>query len=403
LDIAGGYPARGGVGMYLLGTEELEAVKRVIESGRLYRYPEDEISESKAFEREWSEKIRCEHAIVMSSGTAALICGLIGMGIGPGDEVIVPAYTFMATPLAVLAVGAVPVIVEIDETLTVNPKDLERKISSSTRGVIPVHICGFQCDMDAVMEIAVTYNLMVLEDACQADGGTYKGKRLGSIGNAGAFSFNEFKIITCGEGGALVTNDREIYERAMIHHDGGCALWDHNLDLKAPLFAGVNYRIHEISSAILRVQLQRLDGILASLRREKLILREELEGEKGFVFNPVYDEGGDCATNLALLFENQERAKSFVSRLKERGINAKAPLDSGRHVYMNWEPILQKRGAHHPGRDAYRLSPTSPTYTLDMCPKTIDILGRTVLLETSVMRGEDELKLFIECIRKALR
>jgi dTDP-4-amino-4,6-dideoxygalactose transaminase len=389
--------------MYILGTEELEAVKRVIESGRLYRYPEDEISESNEFEREWSEKIGCEHAIVMSSGTAALICGLIGMGIGTGDEVIVPAYTFMATPLAVLAVGAVPVIVEVDETLTIDTKDLEQKISPSTKGLIPVHMCGFQCDMDAVMEIAVTNKLMVLEDACQADGGTYKGKRLGSIGDAGAFSFNEFKIITCGEGGALVTNNREIYERAMIHHDGGCALWDHDFDLKVPLFAGVNYRIHEVSSAILRVQLKRLDGILASLRREKLVMREELDGEKGFVFNPVYDERGDCATNLALLFETRERAKLFVSRLKESGINGRAPLDSGRHVYVNWEPILQKRGAHHPGRDAFRLSPTSPKYTLDMCPRTIEILGRTVLLETSATRAEDEMRLFIECIRKALR
>lgn len=389
--------------MYILGTEELEAVRRVIESGRLYRYPVDEASESKAFEREWAEKIGCEHAIVMSSGTAALICGLVGMGIGAGDEVLVPAYTFMATPLAVLAVGAVPVIVDIDETLTIDAEDFKRKIGPATRVVIPVHMCGLQCDMDAIMEIAATHNLMVLEDACQADGGTYKGRRLGSIGDVGAFSFNEFKIITCGEGGALVTNNREIYERAMIQHDGGCVLWDHDFDLQAPLFAGVNYRIHEISSAILRVQLKRLDDILASLRREKLVMRQELEGEQGFVFNPVYDEGGDCATNLALLFESPARAKEVVDGLQGGGIKARRPLDSGRHVYVNWEPILQKRGAHHPGSDAFRLSHTSPAYTPDMCPRTIDILGRTVLLETKATRAEDELRLHLDGVKKMLR
>ena len=244
---------------------------------------------------------------------------------------------------------------------------------------------------------------MVLEDACQADGGSYKGKRLGSIGDAGAFSFNEFKIITCGEGGALVTNNRRIYEGAMIHHDGGCVLWDHDLDLKAPFFAGVNYRIHEISSAILRVQLSRLDNILASLRREKEIMKRQLASEKGFIFSPVYDERGDCATNLALFFESEERARSLVNRLKESGIPAKVPLDSHRHVYASWDPILEKRGAHHPGCDAFKLSPRCPTYSNDMCPRTIEILGRTVLLETSATRVEDELRLFIANVKEALR
>ncbi|HXQ33535.1 MAG TPA: aminotransferase class I/II-fold pyridoxal phosphate-dependent enzyme, partial [Anaerolineales bacterium] len=177
--------------MHILGEEEVDAVRRVIESRRLYRYHEEHASESMAFEREWSEKIRCQHTIIMSSGTAALICGLVGMGIGPGDEVIVPAYTFMATPLAVLAVGAVPVIAEIDETLTIDMKDAERKITSATKAIIPVHMCGFHCDMDAVMSVASAHGLMVLEDACQAAGGSYKGTRLGAIGDAGAFSFNE--------------------------------------------------------------------------------------------------------------------------------------------------------------------------------------------------------------------
>jgi dTDP-4-amino-4,6-dideoxygalactose transaminase len=386
--------------MHILGEEEVDAIRRVIESGRLYRYHEGHASESTAFEREWSEKICCQHTILMSSGTAALICGLIGMGIGPGDEVIVPAYTFMATPLAVLAVGAVPVIAEIDETLTLDMKDAERKITSVTKAIIPVHMCGFHCDMDAVMRVAAVHGLMVLEDACQAAGGSYKGIRLGAIGDAGAFSFNEFKIITCGEGGALVTSNKEIHDQAMIYHDGGCALWDHDLDLKVPLFAGVNLRIHEISSAILRVQLSRLETILTSLRKEKLAFKEQLAGDKAFVFNPILDAEGDCATNLALLFETADMARTFFENLKESRIKVRAPLNSGRHVYVNWEPILEQRGANHPGRDAFRHA-RKFKYTSDMCPRTLDILGRTILIETSATRTEEELGLCIKALKKA--
>jgi dTDP-4-amino-4,6-dideoxygalactose transaminase len=386
--------------MHILGEEEVDAIRRVIESGRLYRYHEGHSSESTVFEREWSEKICCQHTILMSSGTAALICGLIGMGIGPGDEVIVPAYTFMATPLAVLAVGAVPVIAEIDETLTLDMKDAERKITSATKAIIPVHMCGFHCDMDAVMRVAAVHGLMVLEDACQAAGGSYKGIRLGAIGDAGAFSFNEFKIITCGEGGALVTSNKEIHDQAMIYHDGGCALWDHDLDLKVPLFAGVNLRIHEISSAILRVQLSRLETILTSLRKEKLAFKEQLAGDKAFVFNPILDAEGDCATNLALLFETADMARTFFENLKESRIKVRAPLNSGRHVYVNWEPILEQRGANHPGRDAFRHS-RKFKYTSDMCPRTLDILGRTILIETSATRTEEELGLCIKALKKA--
>jgi dTDP-4-amino-4,6-dideoxygalactose transaminase len=241
---------------------------------------------------------------------------------------------------------------------------------------------------------------MVLEDACQAAGGSYKGIRLGAIGDAGAFSFNEFKIITCGEGGALVTSNKEIHDQAMIYHDGGCALWDHDLDLKVPLFAGVNLRIHEISSAILRVQLSRLETILTSLRKEKLAFKEQLAGDKAFVFNPILDAEGDCATNLALLFETADMARTFFENLKESRIKVRAPLNSGRHVYVNWEPILEQRGANHPGRDAFRHS-RKFKYTSDMCPRTLDILGRTILIETSATRTEEELGLCIKALKKA--
>ena len=293
--------------MYIIGKEEVEAVQRVIDSKQLFRYRGGEGGESEQFEAEWSKKIGVKYSIALTSGTAALICGLVGMGIGPGDEVIVPAYTFMATALAPLAVGAVPILAEVNDSLTIDPEDVEKKITPRTKVIIPVHMVGLSCDMDAIMNIAERHNLLVLEDACQADGGSYGGQRLGSIGHAGAFSYNHFKIMTCGEGGALVTNDREIYERALIFHDGGCSFRDHADKINTAFFAGWNFRINEILSAILRVQLTRLDGMLEAMLTEKRIMIQELEGAGPFTFNPINDIEGDCGTTVALIIESEQK------------------------------------------------------------------------------------------------
>ena len=247
--------------MYRIGKEEIDAVAKVIESRCLFRV-NNNLKEVESFEKEWAEKIGSEYALCLSGGTGALIAALVGLEIGPGDEVIVPGYTFMATALAVLAVGAIPVIAEIDDTLTIDMEDLEKKISQHTKAIIPVHILGFPCNMDAIISLAKKYNLKVLEDACQADGGSYKGKRLGSMGDAGAFSFNDYKILTSGEGGAVVTNDRVVYERALVYHDGGSAFRPYAKDLSIEVYTGVQYRVSEVTGAILRVQLKRLEGIV---------------------------------------------------------------------------------------------------------------------------------------------
>ena len=206
--------------MYRIGEEEIQAVARVINSKNLFRI-NNAGKEVETFEYEWAEKCGTKYALCVSGGTGALACALAGLGIGPGDEVIVPGYTFMATASAVLMVGAIPVIAEIDETMTLDPEDFERKITPNVKAVIPVHIVGFPSNMDRIDEIAKKYGVKVLEDACQAVGGSYKGKRLGSLGDAGAFSFNYFKNISAGEGGGVVTNDRKVYERAMLYHDAG--------------------------------------------------------------------------------------------------------------------------------------------------------------------------------------
>ena len=386
--------------MYIIGEEEVQAVRRVIESGQLFRYRGGEGGETDRFEREWAERIGVKHALAVTSGTAALICGLAGLEIGPGDEVIVPAFTFMATALAPLAVGAMPVIAEIDESLTIDPDDVGRKVTPRSKAIIPVHMCGLASNMDAIMRIAHKHDLKVLEDACQSAGGSYKGRLLGSIGNAGAFSFNHFKIITCGEGGALVTNDRIVHERALIHHDGGCVFRDHASQISVPFFAGWNFRMNEILSAILTTQAQRLDGILDALRAEKRRMMTDLADQDAFSLNPIHDPEGDCGTTLAILFDSPERAKAFIEELGKEGVRAGTPIDSGRHVYTNWEPVLERRGAHHPRRDAFRMSESSIEYSPDMCPGTLSILARTVCIPMSPTRPPDESGKLAACIKK---
>jgi dTDP-4-amino-4,6-dideoxygalactose transaminase len=189
--------------MYIAGEEEIEAIARIIRSGALFRYREN--SECERFETRYAAHLGVPEFALAASGTYGLAAGLIGLGIGPGDEVLVPAHTYMATATAVLSVGAIPVIVDVDETITIDPAALRDAIGPHTRAVIPVHMWGAACNMDAIMAIAAERDLLVLEDVCQGIGGAYEGRKLGSIGHAGAFSFNYFKNMTGGEGGGIAT------------------------------------------------------------------------------------------------------------------------------------------------------------------------------------------------------
>lgn len=360
--------------MYRIGQEEVDAVARVIETKHLFKTG-GKLNEVRNFELELAEKLKADYTILMTSGKAALISALIGMGIGPGDEVIVPGYTYIATALAVVAVGAIPVIADIDDSLTLDPIDAEKKITERTKCIIPVHIQGFPSNMDAICALAKKYNLFVLEDACQADGGSYKGKRLGTCGDAGAFSFNHFKIISAGEGGAVVTSNRQIFERAFIYHDSSAVAFfgDQLNGVETESFCGNEYRANEVMGAILREQLKKLDDVLADLRRNKKALMDRLAGH--FQFAPSNDIEGDCGTTIALKFDTIEEAAAF----EEKKLGGR-PINTGRHVYSNWTPIIEKRGAVHPLFDPFKMeaNKNAPDYSVDMCPKTLEILSKNV-------------------------
>ncbi len=363
--------------MYRMGQEEIDAVAKVIASGELFKTG---TSAREVFncEDELKAKLGTKYAILMTSGKAALISALIGLGIGPGDEVIVPAYTYIATAIAVTAVGAIPVIAEADETLTLDPIDVEKKISKYTKAIIPVHIQGFPSNMDALTAIAKKYNIAVVEDACQSVGGKYKGKMLGSIGDAGAFSFNYFKVITSGEGGALFTNNKQLFERAIIYHDSSAIAYfgEQMKDIESAQFCGTEYRVGEITGALIRTQLKRLDGIIADLHKNRDALKAGIEDL--YRIAPSNDFEGDCATALALRFDSFEEAQAFSKKF-----GGTIPFYTGKHVYTNWTPVMQKCGAVHPLMDPFKMEANKElnhNYSLDMCPKTLDYLKRTVYL-----------------------
>ena len=386
--------------MFRMGEPEVEAVRKVLMSHQLFRIG-GELQEVNNFERELREKMGVNHCLCLASGTGALIASLAALGVGPGDEVIVPGYTFLATAIAALAVGAIPVVAEINETMTLDMDDVERKITPNTKCVIPVHIQGFPCDMERLMQLKEKYGFYVVEDACQADGGSFHGKRLGTIGDCGAYSFNYFKIISAGEGGAMVTNDIDLYQRAIIYHDCGSAFWTYETPITAPLYTGTNMRVSEVTGAILRVQLTRLDGILADLRRVKRAITEAVADLPMLRVNPSNDLDGDCGVCLPFIFDDAVTAEKF-----EKLIGGTRPINTGKHVYREWTPILEKRGAHISAMNPYE-NPANAGLRLDTredsCPRTLDILSRTVYQMLNCDWTDAELAEVIEKIRQAAK
>jgi dTDP-4-amino-4,6-dideoxygalactose transaminase len=357
--------------MPIIETRSLVAALRVLMRGGLARYAVRGPSEVARLEEELSRTIGVGRALGVNSGTSGLICALVGAGIGPGDEVLVPAYTWVSSAAAALAVGAMPVLVEIDQSLTIDPVDLRAKITPHTRAIVPVHMLNLVCDMDSIMAIASEHQLMVIEDACQAVGLTWRGRRVGSIGHAGVFSFQQNKNIQSGEGGAVLTSDERLYARACMYHDVGNYMREGRVESDEPLFVGVNYRMPELTAAILRPQLRALDGKLAKLRERRAYALDRLSGSRSFTFTVCPHHDAPSAVGLAVYFDDVEAAREFatlpgISRL----------IDTGRHVYTNWESIRGKQPTH-PKLDPYVWAHRPIDIGPDTCPRTLDILERT--------------------------
>ncbi len=353
-----------------VGVMEMIAVNRVLAGGQLLRYRGGENGFTTRFEKRISEKIGVKHTLTVNSGTSALIAALVGAGIGPGDEVLVPAYTWVATAAAVLAVGGVPVLVDVDETLTMDPLDIERRITPFTKAILPVHMLNLVCDMDAITEIAKRHRLLIVEDACQAVGITYKGRRVGSIGNVGAFSFNQYKNLNSGEGGAVVTSDNRIFARARMYHDVGSYTRNHEFEGNEPYFAGVNFRVSEVTGAILYAQLPRLDRYIGRMRKRRDIMVDVLSRSKAFRVSPHNDPANGAG--LSIVFDAASDAEAFAK--SHRGVERL--IDTGRHVYTNWIPVLTRR-TFDERMNPYNWARREIEYSEETCSRTLDILSRT--------------------------
>jgi dTDP-4-amino-4,6-dideoxygalactose transaminase len=355
----------------MINVRVIASALRVLVGGELARYHSSRISEVERFEKEMQGFLGVDHVLGVNSGTSALICALVGCGIGPGDEVLVPAYTWVATAAAPLAVGAVPVLTEINETLTIDPEDIRQKISPHTKAIIVVHMLNLVCDMDAILAIAKEHNLIVIEDACQAVGVTYRGRRCGTMGDAAAFSFNVLKNIQSGEGGALLTNSQRAYTRALMYHDVGSYIRG-RVDANEPLFVGQNYRMTNLAAAILRAQIPGLDKKLKRRRDRRRYWLDKLSGSFGNRIRVSPHNDPDSAVGITVYFDDPREAQVFGS---QRGITRL--IDTDRHIYKNWLSI-RSGVTTHPKWDPYAWAPRNDVRIReDSCPQTLQILERT--------------------------
>ncbi len=313
-------------GFELWGEEERKEVNDVLETGILMRYgfdgPRKGIWKSIELEKEICKTFGSKYAQLTSSGTSALTTAMAALGIGAGDEVIMPSFTFVASFEAVLSIGAIPVLVDVDESLTLNPQAVLNAITRKTKCVMPVHMCGSMADLDALKAICDEHNLILLEDACQSIGGTYKGKFLGTIGHAGTFSFDFVKTITCAEGGVVMTNDEAVYVKCDGYTDHG---HDHKgVDRGADLhpFIGYNFRISELHAAVGLAQIKKLDTFLAIQKKNHTQLKNILAQLPEVSFRTIPDATGDSCTFLSWFLPTEDITKAVVAELKAQNIVA---------------------------------------------------------------------------------
>jgi 8-amino-3,8-dideoxy-alpha-D-manno-octulosonate transaminase len=390
-----------------IGADEEKAVLEVLRNKRLFRYYGPYGGDSKVgkFEREFAAYMRTSHAVAVSSGSAALACALVGLGIGPGDEVIVPAYTWISSAQAIIAVGAVPRLAEIDQSLTLDVADVERKSTTRTKAVMAVHMRGAPCRMDELLALVQRRGLKLLEDVAQAVGGSFDEQFLGSIGDAGAFSFQFNKIITCGEGGIAITKDEEIYRRTIMYHDGGAA--QRNMIPEEKMLNGLNYRMSELHGAIMLVQLRRLESLLKDMRKRKAVLKDAIKDvarRKGVSFRTINDPEGDTATSLVFFPPTAERAVRITAALKAEGAGALQIYEPGRvdyHVYAHWTPIIEQRVWSEYG-GPWRWHDGEVGYSKDMCPRSLELLSRAIHLDVSPDMSRDNVEMLADAVVKVI-
>ena len=376
---------------------EVNAVMEVLKAQSPYRfYGPKFLNITGKFEKEFRDYIGTKYALAVTSGTAALHTTLIGLGVQEGDEVILPGYAWVSCPSAIVAARGTPVLANVDKSLTINPQDVERKITKKTKAIMAVHIRGVPSDLDPLSKIAKDHGIALLEDVAQGGGGSYHGKKLGSIGTVGSFSFQLNKMISAGEGGAALTDDQMIYERMLMFHDVGTPFRHGEPDepkLSIKPFPGVNYRINEISSAVLRAQLKKEDEIVAKVRSNKAKIKKGISGISGIEFRRLPDPAGEIGVALVFFVDTPQKAQIFRDAILAEGIKRISGMYPGvmydpkrydGHVFTAWGHLI-------PG--------VEQTAKSDLAP-TLDLLGRAVHIDVSPMDTDEGINDIIEAVNK---
>lgn len=414
LAIDGGTPVRGKPllpgwpGGLLIGKEERAAVLAVINSQSLFRhYGPRPLHQAGALERAFAQAMGAKHGLAVTSGTGALITSLAASGIGPGDEVAVPTYTWIATVSAVVILGAVPLFVDIDESLNMDPAALAASVTPHTRAVIPVHMRGAAADLDPIIDAARRRDLMVIEDSAQAVGATYHGRRTGTLGHFGAYSLQYHKTITTGEGGIVVTDDARLHERAVRFHDQGSVRME-ELDKTSAgdtqLIIGVNFRMTELTAAVGLAQLKKIDWIIEQMRRHQRRIKAEIRGIPGITLRRLPDEDGETAAALIFFTPTPEQADRFAKALIAENIPAGVPWWSGQHVYNHFDQIIERRLLSN--RKCSWECPRyqgSATLRKGQFPRTDSILKRAVHLDIHPLFTDRDVEDITTGIRKVAR
>ncbi len=392
-------------GYELFGAQERKEVNDVLETGILMRYGFDGarngVWKSKELEAELCKTFNVAHAQLVSSGTAALTTAMAALGIGSGDEVIMPTFTFVASFEAVLSVGAIPVLVDMDDTLTLSPAAVEAAITSRTKAIMPVHMCGSMAQLDELQAICKKHNLLLLEDACQAIGATYKGRSVGTIGDAGTFSFDFVKIITCAEGGAVLTNNEEIYKKCDQYTDHG---HDHmGKDRGADLhpYVGYNYRISELHAAVGLAQVRRLNEFLTLQKRNHRIIYNILKDIKGLTFRRIPDAAGDAGSFLSFFLPTEDMARDAVAGFAAAGIGGNFYwYDNNWHYIRKWQHLQNASFMNRLHDDQKK---QVMHYTNQAFPASDAIMSRCISSSISLLWDENQAKERAEKMAEVIR
>jgi 8-amino-3,8-dideoxy-alpha-D-manno-octulosonate transaminase len=396
-------------GTELFGAEERKEIEDVLSTGILFRFNHDaqrnNIWKAKDFEAEAKKITGAKYALAVSNGSAAILAALAASGIGTGDEVICPPFTYIATIEAVLMLGALPVFAEIDETLCLSAEGIKKVLTPKTKAICLVHMCGGNANMDEIIAVVKQHNLILVEDAGQAFAASYKGTATGLFGSAGAYSFDFFKIATAGEGGIFVTNDENIYKLADSYCDHGHDHIGNNRGMENHPVIGFNYRISELHAAVGAAQTRKVPAIREANLKNKAFLQKELSKIEGLSFSKLGDDNGDSGTFLNILMPDTETAKRTVDEFNKAGVGGFNYWFTNMYHFINqWEHI---KGLKTASKLPIQLLGAPQDYNNLELPKTQAVVGRLISFGIRCTWTEEELKTLAakisECATKAMK